>query len=156
MQHVNTKRRGMPGFDPRLFLRDEELDHGISLILMGERLLMKQTQALAETLSLPPLAARVIVMTRFEPGLSVSHMRDHLGATVPTFARIIGDLGERGLIERRKSEGDARQRHLFLTSLGEEVTEPVVNSMRQALRGAYRRAGAGAVEGVRAVLEALE
>ena len=117
---------------------------------------MKQAQSLAETLSIPPLAARIIIMIRFEPGLSVSQMREDLGATVPTFARIVGKLDERGFIERRKSSQDARQRHLFLTTLGEEVTEPAANSMRNALRGAYRRAGAGAVEGVRAVLEALE
>ncbi len=155
MQHVNHNSNRAPGFDPRLFLRDEELDYGISLILTAERTLMKQAATLAEAQSIPPLAARALITIRFEPGLTVSHIRDQLGATVPTMARILADLDQDGLLERRKSKIDARQRALHLTQDGLRATDPAVIGMRNAIRNAYRRAGSGAVAGARAVMEAL-
>ena len=60
MQHVNRNSSRTPGFDPRLFLRDEELDYGISLILTGERVLMREAAHLSSRLNIPPLAARVL------------------------------------------------------------------------------------------------
>lgn len=155
MQHVNRNSSRTPGFDPRLFLRDEELDYGISLILTGERVLMREAAHLSSRLNIPPLAARVLITIRFEPGRSVSDLREGLGATTPTLARILADLSKRGYIERRKSRSDARRRVLELSHEGGRVTDPAVIGMRNAMRGAYRQAGASAVAGARAVLEAL-
>jgi DNA-binding MarR family transcriptional regulator len=155
MPDVNQMRANAPGFDPRLFLRDEELDYGIALVLAGERALLKEAAEIAQLEAMPQLAARTLIALRFQPGLTVSALREHLGATVPTFARIIGDLGQRGLIERQKSETDGRARVLFLTTEGKRLTDPATIAMRNALRNAYRKAGANAVAGARAVLEAL-
>ena len=156
MVDVNQIRANAPGFDPRLFLRDEELDYGIALLLAGERALMKAAGDIARDFSLPVLAARVLVTVRFQPGQTVNALREQLDATTPTFARIIADLEKRGLIERRQSaQGDRRTRQLFLSFEGKRVTDPATIAMRDRLRQAYRSAGSGAVGGVRMVLEAL-
>lgn len=155
MADVNQNRVETPGFDPRLFLRDEELDYGIALFLSGERTLMKQASELAEQEALPALAARILIDVRFRPGQTVSGLRDHLHVTVPTMARLLATLDKRGLIERRRSRNDARQRTLHLTHEGKRLTDPATIAMRETLRNAYRRAGPSAVAGVRAVLEAL-
>lgn len=155
MPDVNQNTRSAAGFDPRLFLRDEELDYGIALLLAGERALMQAGGDLAAATALPPLAARVLIAVRFQSGQSVTSLRQQLGATVPTLARILGELDQRGLIERRKSRADRRQRALYLTTEGKRLTDPAALAMREALRRAYRRAGASAVAGARAVLEAL-
>ena len=156
MVDVNQIRANAPGFDPRLFLRDEELDYGIALLLAGERALMKAAGEIARDFSLPALAARVLITVRFQPGQTVNTLRDQLDATTPTFARIIADLEKRGLIERRQSaQGDRRTRQLFLSLEGKRVTDPATIAMRDRLRQAYRAAGSGAVGGARTVLEAL-
>lgn len=156
MVDVNQIRANAPGFDPRLFLRDEELDYGIALLLAGERALMKASGEIARDFSLPNLAARVLITVRFQPGQTVNTLRDQLDATTPTFARIIADLEKRGLLERRQSaEGDRRTRKLFLSLEGKRVTDPATIAMRDRLRQAYRAAGSGAVGGARSVLEAL-
>lgn len=153
---VNQIRANAPGFDPRLFLRDEELDYGIALLLASERALMTATREIADDFKMPTLAARTLLTIRFQPGHSVNHVCEQLDATTPTFARIIADLEKRDLIERRKSEsGDRRVRLLFLTHEGKRVTDPATIAMRDKLRKAYRAAGSGAVSGVRSVLEAL-
>lgn len=156
MVNVNQIRANAPGFDPRLFLRDEELDYGIALLLAGERALMKAAGDIARSFEMPMLAARTLITMRFQPGETVNHLRAQLDATTPTFARIIADLEKQGLIERRQSkQGDRRTRQLFLSHEGKRVTDPAAIEMRNRLRQAYRAAGSGAVGGVRAVLEAL-
>ena len=156
MVDVNQIRANAPGFAPRLFLRDEELDYGIALLLAGERALMKASGEIARDFSLPSLAARVLITVRFQPGQSVNTLREQLDATTPTFARIIADLEKRGLLERRQSaQGDRRTRKLFLSHEGKRVTDPATIAMRDRLRQAYRTAGSGAVGGARSVLEAL-
>lgn len=124
-------------------------------MLAGERVLMRQANHLSDMAKIPPLAARTLIAIRFAPGPSVSALRDQLDATVPTFARILGELDRKGLIERRPSRIDARQRTLYLTTEGKRMTDPSAIAMRNTLREAYRRAGASAVAGARAVLEAL-
>ena len=108
MHDVNQNRANAPGFDPRLFLRDEELDYGISLMLAGERALMRAAGGIATQQKIPTLAARVLVALRFQPGQTVTQLREQLDTTVPTMARILGDLDKRDLIERRKAVADGR------------------------------------------------
>jgi DNA-binding MarR family transcriptional regulator len=155
MAIVNQNRASAHGFDPRLFLRDEELDYGIALMLAAERALMREAGDLASAQNMPPLAARALIAIRFQPGQTVSQLRDQQGATTPTMARILGDLDNRGLVERRKSKQDARARVLYLTIAGNDMTETAATAMRRAVRTAYRDAGSDAVAGARAVLEAL-
>ena len=156
MVNVNQIRANAPGFDPRLFLKDEELDYGIALLLAGERALMKAAGDIARSFDLPMLAARTLITIRFQPGQSVNRLRDQLDATTQTYARIIADLEKQGLIERRQSdEGDRRMRQLYLSHEGKQMTDPATIVMRNRLRHAYRTAGSGAVGGARAVLEAL-
>ncbi|MEL7040022.1 MAG: helix-turn-helix domain-containing protein [Pseudomonadota bacterium] len=156
MVNVNQLRANAPGFDPRLFLKDEELDYGIALLLAGERALMKAAGEIASDMDMPALSARTLIAIRFQPGESVNQLRDQLNATTPTFARIIADLDQRGLVERRRSErGDRRTRRLYLSHEGKRVTDAATIAMRDRLRQAYRAAGSSAVGGARLVLEAL-
>ena len=156
MVNVNQIRANAPGFDPRLFLKDEELDYGIALLLAGERALLKAAGEISRSLEIPPLAARVLITIRFQPGQTVNHLREQLDATAPTFARIIADLEQRELIERRRAEtGDRRTRQLYLKHQGKRLTDPATLAMRDRLRKAYGAAGPSAVGGARRVLEAL-
>ena len=148
---VNTSS----SFDPRLFLRDEELDRGVALILAGERALLRAAESSRKSAALNGSEMRALMAIRALPGLTVSDLRTALGATVPTMARILGKLDERGLVRRKKSGQDGRKRKLELSLAGEAVCEPIAAAMRDALRIAYRNAGSDKVAGARAVLEAL-
>jgi len=148
---VNTST----SFDPRLFLRDEELDRGVALILASERILSAAADAGRRTAALNRTELQAALAIRAIPGLSVSELRQRLGATTPTMARVLGKLDERGLIRRKKSGQDGRKRKLELSLAGTAIIEPIVVAMRNSLRSAYRRAGSEQVAGARAVLEAL-
>jgi len=155
MRYVNQIRQNAPGFDPRLFLRDEELDYGILLLLAGERALAHAAGDLAGQQNIPPMAARLMLELRFQPGQTVQTLKRHLQMATPTLARLLGLLDRHGWIMRQPCPQDGRARTVHLTQAGLAITQPATLAMRQRLREAYRHAGPNAVAGARAVLEAL-
>ena len=98
---------------------------------------------------------KLLITIRFSPGLTVSELRDLTGSTTPPLARLLGELDKLDLIVKTQGGRDARRRRLTVSQAGETLLHPIVEKLRAALREAYRVAGANAVAGTRAVLEAL-
>ncbi len=152
---VNQKPGETGRVDPRLFLREEELDNGIALLLASERLINAALRRHQEDTGLNMPALRLMITIHFQPGLTVSELRAETGATTPTLARLLGELDKRNLVVKKTGGRDARRRRLSLSGDGTEVLGPIIHDLRSAMREAYREAGASAVAGTRAVLEAL-
>lgn len=142
-------------FDPRLFLTDQELDRSAGLLISGASVLAKAAESARKKAGLSKPELQILMAARYRPGLTVSEMRSTLGMTVPTFARIIGKLDDRGLVERARETGDARRRKLTLSDAGVTLTTPIAIEMRERLRLAFRASGPEAVAGARFLLEAL-
>lgn len=142
--------------DPRLFLRDEDLDRGVGLLLGAERVLSRAGEAGRKAAGLSRTDLQALLAIKYGPGRNVSAVREQLAATTPTFARTLAQLDSRGLIAKRVDGGDGRQRTLALSEEGEALVQPIADAMRAALREAYRQAGAERVVGARALLEALQ
>jgi DNA-binding MarR family transcriptional regulator len=152
---VNQKPGETGRVDPRLFLREEELDHGIALLLASERALGEAIRKGRRSTGLNASGLRLLITIRFRPGLTVTELRALTGTTTPTMARILGELDKQNLVVKTQGGRDARRRRLTISQDGEALIRPVVENLRAALREAYRDAGATAVAGTRAVLEAL-
>ena len=142
-------------FDPRLFLMDQELDRGVGLLLAGTAELTRAAEEARRKAGLSKPEMQILMTIRYQPGLTVSEAREALGMTVPTFARILGQLDQRSLIEKEKGSQDARQRKLALSDAGTTLTTQLAIVLRERLRLAYRSAGPDAVDGNRRVLDAL-
>ncbi len=152
---VNTNSIQARPFDPRLFLTDQELDRGVALILMAERALILAAETARREAGLSRAHMQIMIAIRQQPEQTVTALREHLGLTVPTFARQIAILDQRGLIERRPARKDGRARQLVLSDAGMALTTPIAIAMRNSLREAWRKAGAENVAGARIVLETL-
>lgn len=143
-----------PG-DTRLFLRDEELDRGIGLLLAGERVLASAVEEARLASGLSRTELQALLLLRYHPGMDVKQLQTRLVTSVPTCARILASLDARDLILRDTPRDDRRRRALSLSETGLTLTQPIASALRETLRGAYRQAGAERVLGARAVLEAL-
>lgn len=143
-----------PG-DTRLFLRDEELDRGIGLLLAGERVLASAVEETRLAAGLSRTELQALLLLRYHPGMDVKQLQTRLVTSVPTCARILASLDARGLILRDTPRDDRRRRAVSLSETGLALTQPIAAALRETLRGAYRQAGAERVLGARAVLEAL-
>jgi DNA-binding MarR family transcriptional regulator len=142
-------------FDPRLFLIDQELDRGAGLLISGADLLLRSAEPARRNAGLSRTQMQILMAIRYRPGQTVSQLRGTLGMTVPTFARILGQLDGRGLIERQREGADGRRRKLTLSDAGVTLTTPIAIELRERLRVAFRACGPEAVAGARVLLEAL-
>lgn len=155
VSEVNQKPGETGRVDPRLFLREDELDNGISLLLASERAIAAVLRDAQDETGLNAPGLKLLITIRFSPGLTVSELRDLTGSTTPTLARLLGDLDRMDLIVKTQGGRDARRRRLTVSKTGEDLLYPVVEKLRSSVREAYRVAGASAVAGTRSVLEAL-
>jgi DNA-binding MarR family transcriptional regulator len=142
-------------FDPRLYLMDQELDRSAALLILGAAELASAADNARRKAGLSKPELQILLAVRYQPGLTVSEVRDQLGLTVPTFARLLSGLDARGLIERSPGNRDGRRRKIHLSDAGTTLTTPIAVALRERLRLAFRATGPDAVAGARAVLDAL-
>jgi DNA-binding MarR family transcriptional regulator len=74
-----------------------------------------------------------------EDGQTPGNLAGRLGVRPPTITKTINRLQVQGFLEKRASEADARQAHIFLTDTGREAIRAIEKSVRktekQALKG---------------------
>lgn len=74
-----------------------------------------------------------------EDGQTPGTLADRLGVRPPTITKTINRLQAQGFLEKRASNADARQAHIFLTDSGRETIHAIEKSVKktekQALRG---------------------
>lgn len=144
---------GMTTRTSPLFLRDEELDRALELLLVAERGLATRTHAAGPTRSGPELDLLWLIHRR--PGTSAAELGRLLGAAKQTTSRQLRALEEAGLLARAADGTDRRRRRLVLTQRGAALVAAIGERRRQGLRRAFQSAGAEAVAGFQRVLDAL-
>ena len=74
-----------------------------------------------------------------EDGQTPGQLAGRLGVRPPTITKTINRLQVQGFLDKRASESDARQAHIFLTEKGLEAIKSIEKSVRktekQALKG---------------------
>ena len=135
-----------------LFLRDEELRYGIELLFFAYRDFTAEPDAILSKLNLGRAHHRVIYFVGRNPRISVTELLRILKITKQSLSRVLGDLIRQGFIAQRPGTRDRRQRLLELTARGKQLECELTENQRQRIAGAYREAGADAVEGFRTVL----
>lgn len=86
---------------------------GAALLLssLGTHVSTRFAQRLAE-LDLSPAQVGVLRVVGQEPGLSQQAVAERLGASPSRVVKLVDELEERGLVERRRSATDRRQQEL--------------------------------------------
>jgi DNA-binding MarR family transcriptional regulator len=143
--------------DPRLVLRDEELDGGLELLLLAEAALWAGVDAglEAEGLGLGRSHWRAAFLLRRRPGVGVQELAHLTSLSKQAASRILSDLEAKGLAEKVSGELDARRRSARLTPDGAAFEGRVAERLRGQLARAYRTGGLDGVGGTRKILAAL-
>lgn len=138
-----------------LFLREPEIRRGVELLYFGySHLLRGIDEGLAQE-GLGRAHHRALYFIARQPDITVSELIRLLGITKQSLGRVLGDLGDRGLIETRTGRDDRRQRLLRLTAEGTALETELFEALREKMSAAYASAGQGSVAGFWTVLEGL-
>lgn len=143
--------------DPRLILREDELDAGVELLLLAEASLWASVDAAleAEGLGLGRSHWRAAFLLRRRPGVGVQELAHLTSLSKQAASRILVDLEGKGLVEKTAGDLDGRRRSAALTARGEAFEANVAERVRAQLARAYRAAGLDGVAGARRILAAL-
>lgn len=143
--------------DPRLILREEELDGGLELILLAEASLWAAVDAAleGETLGLGRSHWRAAFLLRRRPGIGVQDLSKLTSLSKQAASRTLADLQKAGLVERGSGDLDGRRRPATLTPEGVAFEQRTAERLRALLARAYRTGGLDGVAGTRRILAAL-
>jgi DNA-binding MarR family transcriptional regulator len=143
--------------DPRLILREEELDSGLELMLLAEATLWAAVDAALETEG-PGLGRphwRAAFLLRRRPGVGGRDLSRLTGLSKQAASRTLADLVRLGLAEVESGELDARRRPARLTETGRAFEARIAERLRALIGRAYRTGGLDGVAGTRRILAAL-
>lgn len=146
-----------PAADPRLILREEELDAALELLLLAEAALWSTADAAleGEAKGLGRSHYRALFLLKRRPGLGVQELARLTALSKQGASRTLGELERMGLAERSSRGGDARRRPAVLTQAGAAVEARISERLRAHVARAYRAGGLDSVAGARRILTAL-
>jgi DNA-binding MarR family transcriptional regulator len=73
-----------------------------------------------------------------QDGQTPGQLATRLGVRPPTITKTINRLQVQGFLEKRASDSDARQAHIFLTETGRETIRGIEKSVRKTEKQAFR------------------
>lgn len=141
--------------DGRLFLTEENLDRGTLTLLAAARKIEVQLRRALADADLSATEIAVLTEISLDPGMDVASLRDRVGGTTPTIARLLAGLEKQNLIDRPKAEGDARRRALQLTPKGAELIDNALVAIRKDMTQVYRQSGEPSVTGAIELLQTI-
>ena len=139
--------------DNLLFLTDEQLRRAIEAMFFAYRGFTADPDRILSEQNYGRAHHRAIHFVHRAPGTTINNLLAILGVTKQSLNRVLRTLIEDGLIESRVGTRDRRERHLHLTSAGEELERKLSDAQCTRMRAAFRTAGPTAVAGFREVLE---
>lgn len=138
-----------------LFLREEELRAAQDLLFFAYRDFTRAADEVLEGLGMGRAHHRALHYIGRNPSISVSDLLAILRITKQSLARVLNALVEEGYVDQQPGQVDRRQRLLSLTEQGMALERQLFERQRERLAGAYREAGAGAVDGFRRVMRGI-
>jgi DNA-binding MarR family transcriptional regulator len=135
-----------------LFLREEELRQAIEMLFFAYRDFTAEPDRILAGRDMGRAHHRAIYFIGRYPGITVSELLAILKITKQSLSRVLGQLVAEGYVAQRRGETDGRQRLLTLTETGLALEAELTQTQRDRVAGAFKAAGAEAVEGFRAVM----
>jgi DNA-binding MarR family transcriptional regulator len=134
---------------------DEELRQGIEAMFFAYRGFTADPDRILDEMAYGRAHHRALHFINRAPGTTVNNLLNLLGVTKQSLNRVLRSLIHDGLVESHVGKADKRERHLFLTTKGQQLERTLSDAQRARMRKAYGAAGPQAVAGFRTVLEAM-
>jgi DNA-binding MarR family transcriptional regulator len=150
MADINKRLRKFQNTSPEI--GEEAVRDGIELLFFAYRDFTAEPDAILEQYGFGRAHHRVVHFVGRHPQMTVGELLGILRINKQSQNRVLGQLLRDGFIVQHRGTQDRRQRLLELTDSGRELERRLSEPQRTRVAGAYRKAGAAAVEGFRKVL----
>lgn len=141
--------------DGRLFLTEENLDRGTLTLLAAARRIEVRLRHAISSARLSDTEVAILMEIANAPGLDVASLRQRVGGTTPTIARLLAGLEKRDLLERPKAHSDGRRKALRLSPEGETLIGNALAAIRKDMTHVYRQSGEPSVSGAIELLQTI-
>ena len=138
-----------------LFLREEELERALELLIVALRRVEAVTAPVRDETGLDATDQWLLFMIEHRPGVTAADLAQRLALKKQTLSRHVRRLMACELVATEATAGDARKRPLRLSERGRQLAARLAALQKRPLRQAFKLAGAGPVEGFKAVLGEL-
>ena len=138
-----------------LFLTDDQLRKGIEAMFFAYRGFTADPDRILAERGYGRAHHRALHFINRAPGTNVNRLLTLLGVTKQSLNRVLRTLIEDGLVHQEVGTKDKRERHLYLTDMGQALEKDLSEAQRGRMRAAFRTAGPEAVSGFRKVLEQM-
>jgi DNA-binding MarR family transcriptional regulator len=140
--------------DP-LFLREEELRRAIEMLFFAYRDFTGEPDAMLAGIGLGRAHHRAIYFVGRNPDITVTQLLGILKITKQSLSRVLSELVRENYIEQHMASDDRRKRLLRLTEKGVALERALTAKQRKRIEGAYKAAGAQAVQGFKEVMQGI-
>ena len=138
-----------------LFLRDQELDRALELLVVALRRIEAETALIRDEADIDTTDQWLLFMIEHKPGATAADLAQRLALTKQTLSRHVRRLVALDLVATSGDSGDGRKRPLRLSERGRQLAGALANGQKRPLRQAFKLTGAVPVEGFQAVLGEL-
>ena len=138
-----------------LYLTENQLRQGIEAMFFAYRGFTADQDRILDEYGYGRAHHRAIHFIHGSPGTTVNNLLNILGVTKQSLNRVLRTLVDDTLVEVKIGVKDKRERHLYLTSQGQQLQERLSSAQSNRMRKAFKNAGPNAVSGFKIVLEAM-
>lgn len=140
---------------PSLEISEEDLRQAKELLFFAYRDFTVEPDAILAKYNFGRAHHRVIYFVGRNPGITVNELLEILRITKQSLNRVLRQLLQKEFIDQKSDPADRRRRRLHLTPAGENLEAELTEQQSLLIAGAYRAAGATAINGFREILREI-
>lgn len=122
-----------------LYLKEKNLKDVIELLLKAYTSSFSDSEQNLKKRSLGKAHHRLIVLIDNNPGIKVTEILNILKITKQSLNRVLQDLIQKDIINQAKAEKDKREKKIFLTENGKELSLSLFNSQKLRVLNAFKK-----------------
>ena len=122
-----------------LYLKEKNLKDVIELLLKAYTSSFSDSEQNLKRRSLGKAHHRLIVLIDNNPGIKVTEILNILKITKQSLNRVLQDLIQKDIITQAKAEKDKREKKIFLTENGKELSLSLFNSQKLRVLNAFKK-----------------
>ena len=138
-----------------LYLKEQNLKDVIELLLKAYTSSFSDSEQALRRNSLGKAHYRLIILVNNNPGIKVTQILNNLKVTKQSLNRVLQDLIKKNLVLLKKAEKDGREKEVYLSEKGLELTNNLFNSQKNRILTAFKKSSPDEVNYFKNVLKRI-